>query len=82
MLAHSLSVSICTDNRLVSRTSVTNELSLLTQAIPMTHAALRDVITAGFKGSFFAAGYREKRAYVRKMLAQYDACVQKYQDEG
>lgn len=81
MIDHALSVSICTDNRLVSRTTVTNELEMLTQAISLTPVDLRNVVTAGFKGSFFVGGYRQKRAYVRQMLERYDACVTKYLGE-
>jgi adenosine deaminase len=82
MIAHSLSVSICTDNRLVSRTSVTNELALLTNAISIAPADFRNIVTAGFKGSFFAEGYRQKRAYVREALTKYDACVAEYLGEA
>jgi adenosine deaminase len=78
MIAHSLSVSICTDNRLVSRTSVTEELERLTKAISVTPAEFRNIVTAGFKGSFFPGGYRRKRSYVRQMLERYDACVSAY----
>lgn len=78
MIAHSLSVSVCTDNRLVSRTTVTDELERITQAIPLTLGEFRNVIAAGFKGSFFHAGYRTKRVYVRQMLERFEACVAKH----
>lgn len=78
MIAHSLSVSVCTDNRLVSRTTVTDELARITEAIPISLAEFRNLITAGFKGSFFAGGYKRKRVYVRHMLERFDACVQQH----
>ena len=53
MLDNNLSVSICTDNRLVSRTSVTRELELVCNELTITPAQLRNIILAGFKGSFF-----------------------------
>ena len=81
MIAHRLSVSVCTDNRLVSRTSVTDELERITQAIPLSFSEFRNIITAGFKGSFFAGGYRRKRVYVRQMLERFDACVKKHMGE-
>lgn len=72
MIEHNLSVTICTDNRLVSNTTVTNEILSVLRAIPLTRHQLRNIIVAGFKGSFFPQGYREKRAYVRRMLNIYE----------
>jgi adenosine deaminase len=73
MLDHELSVSICTDNRLVSRTTVTRELERLVEGPGCTPHQFRNVIIAGFKGSFFPGSYREKRAFVRLVAARYDA---------
>jgi adenosine deaminase len=78
MLEHNLSVSICTDNRLVSDTSVTRELELLTRQLPLTPHQLRNVIVAGFKGSFFPGTYTAKRAYVRKATELYDALAARH----
>lgn len=72
MLDHNLSVSICTDNRLMSNTSVTKELCLAIDHLGMTRRELRNVIIAGFKGSFFPGSYNEKRAYVRKVIDHYE----------
>lgn len=74
MIAHNLSVSICTDNRLVSRTSVCRELELLTRHLPLTRHQFRNVVLAGFKGGFFPGTYNEKRLYVRQAMALYDQC--------
>jgi adenosine deaminase len=73
MLAHDLSVSICTDNRLVSNTSVTRELQLAARELSLTSKQLRNIVVAGFKGSFFPDSYNRKRAYVRKVLDRYQA---------
>lgn len=78
MLEANLSVSICTDNRLVSRTSVTRELELVCQSLPVTPAKLRNIILAGFKGSFFPGPYNEKRAIVRQISQRYDALEKQY----
>lgn len=72
MLDHNLSVSICTDNRLVSYTTVTNELMLAVKHLKMNRRELRNVIIAGFKGSFFPGDYNVKRAYVRKVIDRYE----------
>ena len=72
MLEHNLSVSLCTDNRLVSNTTVTGELELAVQHLELTPSQLRNVVMAGFKGSFFGGAYNQKRAYVRKAIEIYD----------
>lgn len=76
MLEHNLSVSICTDNRLVSNTSVTRELQLAARELLLTPKQLRNIVVAGFKGSFFPGSYNEKRAYVRRVLDRYQVLEQ------
>jgi adenosine deaminase len=78
MIGHDLSVSVCTDNRLVSRTTVSQELERITSAFPVSRSQFRNLITAGFKGAFFAGGYSRKRNYVRQMLECYEACVDEH----
>lgn len=78
MIAHNLSVSICTDNRLVSNTTVTREFEQLVAALPLTRAQFKNLVIAGFKGSFFPGSYVEKRRYVRKVLNRYDALEAHY----
>jgi adenosine deaminase len=72
MLDHELSVSICTDNRLVSNTTVTDELRTAISRLKMTSRELRNVVIAGFKGSFFPGTYREKRDFVRLVINRYE----------
>ncbi len=72
MLQQTLSVSICTDNRLVSRTTVTNEILQVARELNITRKQLRNIILAGFKGSFFPGSYMEKRDYVRRVINRYD----------
>jgi adenosine deaminase len=78
MLDNRLSVTICTDNRLVSHTTMTDELSLAVRDIGVTHRELRDIIIHGFKRSFFPGGYLEKRAYVRKAIDTFDATMRRF----
>ncbi|MFK7930013.1 MAG: adenosine deaminase [Myxococcota bacterium] len=72
MIDERLSVTLCTDNRLVSNTTVSRELRLATDAFKFTPSRLRNVILHGFKRSFFNGTYREKRAYVRQVIDYYD----------
>ncbi|MFP4642892.1 MAG: adenosine deaminase family protein [Spirochaetales bacterium] len=72
MLDHRLSVSLCTDNRLVSHTTVTDEIALATDSIDISPDQLKNMIIYGFKRSFFYGSYSEKRAYVRKIIDYYE----------
>jgi adenosine deaminase len=72
MIKDRLSVTLCTDNRLVSRTTVTRELGIACEAFKLNPAELRNVILHGFKRSFFPGSYREKRNYVRNVIDCYD----------
>ncbi len=78
MVRERLSVALCTDNRLVSRTTVTDEVALACNAFSLSPAELRNVVIHGFKRSFFAGGYREKRTYVRQVIDFYDRIAEKY----
>lgn len=72
MLEHKISVSLCTDNRLVSHTTVTDEYALALEHFEFTPKLLRDIVTYGFKRSFFFGTYLEKRAYVRQCIDYFD----------
>lgn len=73
MIEQNLSVSICTDNRLVSNTTVSREFEILVNEIPVTHQQFRNLVISGFKGSFYPASYTEKRRYVRQVINRYEA---------
>jgi adenosine deaminase len=62
------SVTLCTDNRLVSRTTMTDEVEKAVQAFGLEPRALKDVLIYGFKRSFFPGSYPEKRDWVRAVL--------------
>ncbi len=72
MLKRNLSVTICTDNRLVSNTSVTQELELATSSFSIPPKQLKNIIIYGFKRSFFPRSYGEKRRYVRQVIDYYE----------
>jgi adenosine deaminase len=76
MLEYNLSVCICTDNRLVSRTTVSDEIMKVVEDIAITPRQLRNLVLAGFKGSFYPGTYNAKRAYVRKAIDRYETLEQ------
>ena len=77
MVDERMSVTLCTDNRLVSRTTVTDELSMACNAFEFSPGQLRNVVAHGFKRSFFPGPYREKRAYVRQVMDYYDRLAER-----
>ena len=67
-----LSATFCTDNRTVSNTTVTNEISLAVKHFSLTKRDLRHHVIYGFKRSFFPGNYLAKRAYVRRIIDFYE----------
>ena len=78
MKAARLSTTICTDNRTVSKTSVTREIELAVDTFDFTETELRNSIIYGFKRSFFPGTYKEKRIYVRKIINYYEKLQKEY----
>jgi adenosine deaminase len=75
MLKHRVSATFCTDNRTVSRTTVTQEIMLAIKHFHLTPKELQDYIIYGFKRSFYPGDYLEKRKYVRGIIDYYDKVV-------
>lgn len=78
MLAADLSVSICTDNRTVSKTSVTRELFLAVTNFKLSKNALKQLILNGFKRSFYFGSYLNKVDYIKKVAAKFDLLANKH----
>ncbi len=78
MIERGLSVTICTDNRLVSGTTVTRELERIVEGIPLTRRQFRNLVIAGFKGAFLPIPYVEKRAFVRAVIDRYERLEQEW----
>lgn len=67
-----LSTTFCTDNRLVSNTTVSQEIARAVEAFGLTPREVRDMLIYGFKRSFFPGTYMEKRTYVRETIDYAD----------
>jgi adenosine deaminase len=72
-LDQGLRVTLNTDNRLVSRTTMTEELMKAVRAFRLTPEAMRQVLTNGFKSAFLP--FREKGALLRRILPEMDAVL-------
>ncbi len=73
-----LSVTLCTDNRLVSRTTVSREVGLAVEAFGLAPRELGDLLIYGFKRSFFPGPYLEKREYVRRVIDYRDEVFRRH----
>ncbi|MEK7859451.1 MAG: adenosine deaminase family protein [Elusimicrobiota bacterium] len=71
MMDYGLSVSICTDNRLVSNTTVSREVELVAKHVGLTREQLLKLMVAGFKGAFFPGSYNDKRTFVKAVAARF-----------
>ena len=78
MIKRGLPVSINTDNRLVSNTTVTKEMELLVHNVDLAPKELKNIVIAGFKSAFFPGSYVEKRCFVRKVIDRYNALAREY----
>ncbi|MBI5548338.1 MAG: adenosine deaminase family protein [Deltaproteobacteria bacterium] len=73
-----LSTTLCTDNRTVSSTSVTNELDLAVRYCGVDTRVLKSIIIYGFKRSFFPGSYLVKRRYVRQIIDYYEKIERRF----
>jgi adenosine deaminase len=72
------SVTLCTDNRLVSRTTMTNEVEKAATTFKLEPRHLKDVLIYGFKRSFYPGSYVDKRDYVRTVLNHMEDVFERY----
>jgi adenosine deaminase len=78
MLDNRMSLSICTDNRLVSDTTVSREFSLLLDNFDIHPKHLKDVVAYGYKKSFYPGAYIEKRNWAKKLMQHFDQVAHKH----
>ncbi|MBN1669867.1 MAG: adenosine deaminase family protein [Kiritimatiellae bacterium] len=72
MMKKRLSVSLCTDSRTVSNTTVTDEVYKAVTTFGLSRHELKNILVYGFKRSFFPGDYAKKRAYVRTCMDYFD----------
>jgi adenosine deaminase len=82
MVRRRLSTTICTDNRLVSNTTVTREWQRAVETFELSAKEVHDILAYGFKRSFFPAPYLEKRAYVRTVLDALERVFREHDAES
>jgi adenosine deaminase len=78
MREYGLSVTLCTDNRLVSSTTVTDEIMKAVETFDISAKELKNLVAYGFKRSFYPGTYLEKRNYVRQVLDVFEAVEKQF----
>jgi len=78
MLENRMATVICTDNRLVSNTTVSKEYQLALDNFDIPLKRLKDMVAYGFKKSFFPGSYVEKREYAKQCLEYFDHVAKRY----
>lgn len=78
MVQERVSVTIATDNRLISNTNMVLELSKAVRTFALTPRQLKEIVITGFKRSFFPGSYAERRRYVRMAMDHFDIVAKKH----
>src|SRR5690554_4624453 len=78
-LSYGLRVSLHTDNRLVTDTTMTDEYMACVEAFNLNIGDLRKLMINGFKSSFMP--YRKKRTVTAQACAEFDALVAEFEEK-
>src|SRR2546427_333217 len=73
-------VTINTDNRLITDTSVTKELSVVSKQFGLTSGDIRNILVAGFKSSFLT--FHDRAQLVRKAQNEMDEIVRQFAERN
>lgn len=78
MIANRMATTICTDNRLVSNTTVSKEYRLAIDNFEIPLKRLKDIVAYGFKKSFYPGNYVEKREFAKINMQYFDKVAKKH----
>ncbi len=72
-LEQKLRIVLGTDNRAISRVSVTDEYERAIGLYNLTEKQLKNMTVGGFKSAFYPGSYLQKRNYISKVIEFYDS---------
>ena len=81
MMDYKLSITLCTDNRTVSNTTMTDEIHKAVTAFNLGMRDLKNLLVYGFKRSFFPGDYPTKRTYVRRCMDYFEKVEKEVKEE-
>src|SRR6202165_2892568 len=73
-------VTVNTDNRLITDTTVTKELSILARQFELTMEDLKNVLVAGFKSAFLT--FHDRAQLVRKVQNEMDEVIRQFAEQN
>jgi len=73
-------VTINTDNRLITNTTVSKELSIVSRQFGLTTSDIRNILVAGFKSSFLT--FHDRAQLVRKVQNEMDVIIQQFSERN
>src|SRR3954471_5677690 len=73
-------VTINTDNRLITNTTMTKELSVVCRQFGLTAGDLRNILVAGFKSSFLT--FHDRAQLVRKVQNEMDEIIRRFAERN
>jgi adenosine deaminase len=78
ILNHRIATTLCTDNRLVSNTTMSAEYRLALDNFDISFNRLKDIVADGFKKSFFGHDYVNKRVYAKDCMNYFNEVAKKH----
>jgi adenosine deaminase len=78
MMNRNLSVTLCTDNRLVSNTTVSKEIEIAVNNFEIAPGPFKNLVVYGFKRNFYPGQYSDKRDYSRQCISYYEKVATKH----
>src|SRR6266550_2284356 len=73
-------VTINTDNRLITDTTVTKELSIVSKQFGLNASDIRNILVAGFKSSFLT--FHDRAQLVRKVQSEMDELISRFAERN
>ena len=78
MLRHNLPIAFCTDNRMISRTTCSEELYKAMVEFNLSLDEVKACVFNGLKAGFFPCSNREKKEFLEKCNSYYDKVVKEF----
>ncbi len=75
-------IALSTDNRAISRVSVTDEYERVMDLFNINERVLKNLIVGGFKAAFFPGSYLEKREYIAQVIDFYERKMSEFRKKA
>lgn len=81
-LTNKIRIALGTDNRAISRVSVTDEYERVINLFDIDQKTLRNLCIGGYKAAFFPGTYLEKRNYISQIIDYYNETLASIKKEA